>query len=159
MPSRLCNLNRISCCCCFHLMCALLITVTHSVGGDNLLETFTHRPWNLTSVYFIGFWWWWETLRIWFAPLISYLFGRCIVELDSILPPSHLEHMWEQSEDFSSVVGKEWRTGGRCCVGNLFFPTKHFIVKFTEDGEIIGSFGVPDLQDFIIGVSHTTGTL
>ena len=27
-----------------HQMFALLMIVTHSVGGDNLLETFTHRP-------------------------------------------------------------------------------------------------------------------
>jgi hypothetical protein len=35
-------------------MCALLMIVTHSGGGDNLLETFTHRPLNLTIVYFIN---------------------------------------------------------------------------------------------------------
>ena len=59
--------------------------------------------------------------------------------------------MREQSEDFASVVRKERRTGGRCCVGNLFFPTKHFIVKFTEDGEIVRSFGVPNFEN--LGVS------
>ena len=35
-------------------MCAWLIIVTHSVGGDNLLETLTHRPLNLRSLYFMS---------------------------------------------------------------------------------------------------------
>jgi len=30
------------------------MTVTHSVGGDSLLDTFTQRPLNLTMVNFIG---------------------------------------------------------------------------------------------------------
>ena len=36
------------------LMCAWLMIVTHSVGGDNRLETLTHRPLNLRSLYFMS---------------------------------------------------------------------------------------------------------
>ena len=35
-------------------MCAWLMIVTHSVGGDNLLETLTHRPLNLRILYFMS---------------------------------------------------------------------------------------------------------
>jgi len=37
-----------------YLRFALLMTVTHSVGGDSLLDTLTQRPLNLTMVNFIG---------------------------------------------------------------------------------------------------------
>ena len=40
-----------------YLRFALLMTVTHSVGGDSLLDTFTQRPLNLTMVNFIGLNW------------------------------------------------------------------------------------------------------
>jgi len=51
----------------------------------------------------------------------------------------------------SSVVRKEWRSGGICGVRNVKILTKHLIVKVTEDSEIIRGFAVPNFEN--LGVS------
>ena len=39
-----------------------------------------------------------------------------------------------------------------CGVGDVTFLTEHFVVEFTEDREVVRSFGVPDLEDFVVDV-------
>ena len=51
-----------------------------------------------------------------------------------------------------SVKRKECWTGGRCSVGDFTILPKHLIVEFTEDGEIIRGFAIPDFENFRISV-------
>ena len=39
-----------------------------------------------------------------------------------------------------------------CGVRNVTILTEHFVVEFTEDGKVVGSFVVPNFQDFIVDV-------